>query len=71
LFDLDSFYREAFSDLAWLFEDDEPVRPVTYMRPPSIPDDEPEQMSVMDIVMLWTGAQQSGIARSSVVRSTN
>jgi hypothetical protein len=71
VFDLDSFYREAFSDLAWLFEDEEPVRPVTYMRPPSITDDEPEAMSVMDIVMMWTGAQQSGLASSSVVDSTN
>jgi hypothetical protein len=66
VFDLDSFYREAFSDLAWLFDDEEPPRKVTYMRPPSIPDDEPEPMSVMDIVMLWTGAQQSGLSSSSV-----
>jgi hypothetical protein len=45
--------------------------PVVYMRPPSIPDDEPEAMSVMDIVMMWTGAQQSGLASSSVVDPTN
>jgi hypothetical protein len=68
VFDLDSFYREAFSDLAWLFEDEEPgTGVVTYMRPPSIPDDDPEEMTTMQIVMLYVGADLSGLTSSPAV----
>jgi hypothetical protein len=47
-----------------------PTPPVIYMRAPEVEEDEPKPMSVMRIVTLWTGAQQSGLARSSVVKPT-
>ena len=63
MFDLDSFYREAFSDLAWLFEDDEPPSSGRYHGPPNPPRVDPPRFSpVMAACLLLVGAQQSGLS---------
>ena len=66
VFDLDSFYREAFSDLAWLFEDEEPPASADDFRRLSYgpaPRPAPPRFSpVMAACMLWVGAQQSGLS---------
>jgi hypothetical protein len=40
------------------------------MRPAYVPDDEPERMTTMQIVMLSIGADLSGLSASSVVGNT-
>ena len=70
MFDFDSFYREAFSDLAWLFDDEE--QPGRYHGPPNPPRVDPPRFSpVMAACLLLVGAQQSGLSsRNNMTSNT-